>query len=205
MTFRILFVFLSVAVLASCVSKPVGDVATFESEAVYPVTLQPQNRGGNWEVKVTSKAQGWLKEQWSNSEKGKGYVGFRVDEAGWVFFHVKNEDVTAGGGPDTDPADWVITGLKLSLNGDTGTFKGSFGGTQDPALKAMFPDVKLDGGVIPVTGEPRPFLALRNLNGVSAKPGDAPYYVYYQVELTSCQDSKLKIETDPVIANGGRR
>lgn len=205
MTFRLLFVFISVAVLASCAPMPGSDVATAQSDKIYAVTLQPQKKGGAWEVKITSKAQGWLKNQWGNSDKGKGYVGFDVDEAGFVFFHVKNEDLAAGCGSDTDPADWVISDLHLSLTGDPGTFKGSFGGAQDAALKAMFPAVDTANGRVPVAGDPRPFLALQNLNAVSAKPGDAPYYVYYQVELTSCQDSSLTIKTDPVIANGGRR
>lgn len=205
MTFRILFVFISVSMLASCAPMPGSDATTVQSDKIYAVTLQPQKKGGNWEVKITSKAQGWLKNQWGNSDKGKGYVGFDVNDGGWVFFHVKNEDLAAGCGADTDPADWVITGLQLSLTGDAGTFKGSFGGAQDPALKAMFPAVDLADGKVPVSGDPRPFLALQNLNDVVAKPDDKPYYVYYQVELTSCQDSALKIETDPVIANGGRR
>ena len=200
---RILIIVAAVSVLASCTHSNIIKPDVVKAQKIYAVTLEPKKIQQVWQLKVNSKAQGWQK-----GSKGNGYVGFEQGESGWTFFHLKNEDLDAGCTTGGDSAEWVITGLNISTDGNPTTLKGTFGGNQPSGLLKSFPGVNLANGqlVKRALNDARPFLAVYNANGQNPREDGEPRLVYYEVEVSPCMgqvDQALK--TDPAWGNGGRR
>ena len=199
---RIVVIVTTDILVAACTPPGVIKPDDVKAQKIYAVTVVPKKNQQVWRLEIVSKAQGWKK-----ANKKNGYVGFDVDEAGWTFFHVKNEDLAARCTDESDSADWVITGLRVSVDGDEATLKGDFGGTQPAGLARSFPGVNLVNGQlvdIPVNNAV-PFLAVYNANGQNARADGEPRLIYYEVEVSPCHDQVDEpLTTDPAWGNGGR-
>jgi hypothetical protein len=146
-------------------------------------------------VKVKTPPQGWKKKN-----RKDGYIGYDKGQSGITFFGVKQKNL--GGSCETDTADWVITRLRLSANGNETTEKGSGFGTSQPAwLQEAFPNVNLSDGILFETDKAHgvTFLPVYNAN---AQKG--PRFIYYEVTLTNCADGS-SLTTDPGWGNGGHK
>lgn len=151
---------------------------------------------GQGTVKLLSKAQGWKK-----SGKNNGYVGYDQGESGFTLFTIKKEDLSA---TCADGAEWVITQMALTTQGDANSQKGAettFGKKQPAWLRDAFPDVDLDTGYLLDVGiqEGRTFLIVDNANNQVGEK-----LIYYKVTLSPC-DGGQSYSTDPAWGNGGRR
>jgi len=200
---RILVIVVTAILMAACTPPGVIRPDDVKAQKIYAVTLEPKKNRQVWGLEIVSKAQGWR-----NSGKKNGYVGFDVDQAGWTFFHVKNEDLGARCTDGGDSADWVITGLRLSLSGDDSSLKGDFGGPQPAGLSRSFPGVNpLNGQLVDIpVNDAAPFLAVYNANGQKPREDGQPRLVYYEVEVSPCHDQvEQPLTTDPAWGNGGRR
>jgi hypothetical protein len=193
MKIKLFMVVLLMVGLSACAHNPLmvntTNVKLFKN---FGVSLDPKPNQNT--VKVTSKSQGWNK-----NNKKNGYVGFAKGETGWTFFGVKKEDL---GDSCSGDATWVITQLLLSGEGDTGTEKGDdFGDPQPQWLQEAFPNIDLADGSLFKTNhknEGVTFLPVFNANyQVGYK------FIYYQLTLTRCSDG-LPLTTDPGWGNGGR-
>jgi hypothetical protein len=146
-------------------------------------------------VKITNLPQGWNKKN-----KKDGYVGYAKGESGMTFFGVKQKNL--GGSCNKGTADWVITRLRLSAEGNTTTEKGSgFGSPQPEWLLDAFPDVDLSNGVLFEADKTQgvTFLPVYNANGQRGYK-----FIYYEVTLAKCE-GELLLTTDPGWGNGGHR
>jgi hypothetical protein len=150
-------------------------------------------------VKLLSKAQGWKK-----SGKKNGYVGYAQGESGYTLFTIKKEDL---GATCANGADWVITRMALTTQGDENSEKGvasTFGKVQPAWLKEAFPDVDLKTGYLldVAKQDAQTFLIVENANQQEGEK-----MVYYEVTLSPCNDQGGKLDpvkSDPAWRNGGR-
>lgn len=150
---------------------------------------------GQGTVKLLSKAQGWKK-----SGKKDGYVGYAQGESGFTLFTIKKEDLAA---TCADGAEWVITQMALTTQGDANKQKGveiTFGKKQPAWLFDAFPDVDLNTGFLLDVGiqDGRTFLIVNNANNQVGEK-----MIYYKVTLSPCDGGKA-YSTDPAWGNGGR-
>lgn len=147
-------------------------------------------------VKLLSKAQGWKK-----SGKSEGYVGYAQGESGFTLFTIKKEDL---GATCASGAEWVITQMALTTQGDENSQKGTddtFGKPQPAWLSDAFPDVDPKTGYLLDVGiqDGRTFLIVQNDNNQVGEK-----MIYYKVTLSPC-DGSDSYSTDPAWGNGGRR
>ena len=186
---KLLLITITVAFISACKTTTFTTVGSAKN---FGVSVEAKPAQSN--VKVLAKAQGWNK-----NGKNNGYVGYGPGESGLTLFTVKKEDLS-----DTcaGTAEWVITRMRLSSEGNTTTEKGSkFGAAQPAWLQEAFPDVDLaDGVLLDVSKEEgRTFLIVQNDNA------QAGYrFIYYELTLTRCSDG-LALVTDPGWGNGGKR
>lgn len=213
MRFRILLSILILAALSACghdqaLLKPeIANVQKF-----YGVSLKPMVHPTDPDkssVEVKSKAQGW-KKQVRGVNRKNGYVGFDVDETGWIFFGVKGEDMgnTCSVGPAS--AEWVISKISLSATGDVNSEKGSnFGSSQSayPWLQEAFPAVSLANGVIYDENAPGAAPASTFQGIFNANATEEEVQIFYEVSLRECAADPTDplLKTDPMLGNGGRR
>jgi hypothetical protein len=158
--------------------------------------------GSDTELEVVSGPQGIDK-----GGKKDGWVGFGEDDLGTITFDLKGE----GGGStknqchDSGPsANWVITKIRLSDNGDAATQKGlNFDNPQAEWLVHAFPGVEEDTGVIYDVdkSEGTTSVAIFNMNDHPASLG--PKIAYYEVTASKCSSDKTAT-TDPGVGNRGK-
>ena len=142
--------------------------------------------------------------------KGRGYMGYGQNEAGWTTFQIRRQNpyLTCADDDGHGPSPWVITGLRLSdtggdvYDGKKGTTqqRGSgFGTPVNETVWQSFMLVDRENGVLFKADKDtaQSFLQVYNYNMLAAP-------VYYELELTRCRDDHVAI-ADPVWGNGGRR
>lgn len=188
---KIVVVLLSM-VLAGCVSNIAKDFGK-------PFEVRFEAKPSQGEVKVLTKAQGY-------KARGRryGYVGYAPGESGLTFFAVKNKRkaLTCEGG-----ADWVITHVQLTTEGDPDEQKGTGFGSEPPDwLPLAFPEVDPDNGDLFGPVDASDGTAYLPVNNANAQEGFQ--MIYYQVTLSPCDDAGgtlSPISTDPAWGNGGKR
>ena len=184
----------SLALISGCASLNVLN-DQFESYVV----LMEEDSGT---LEILSEPQGWLSDPTDCDDpdnpnypcKKNGYVGFAPKKDGIIVLALKESFSTCATG-----ADWVITKIELSKNGNPNTQKGhNFGSNQRGWLTTAFPQAD-DKGVV---------------HDVSKDNGTASFVVgnqnnnrgrqwaYYQVTATKCSDGS-EVMTDPGWQNGG--
>lgn len=140
---------------------------------------------------ILSNPQGWEADG-----KNKGYVGFEPGKIGHIVLSLAEANQTCEAG-----ANWVITKIELSKNGNPSTQKGlNFGGNQKGWLKKAFPQADENGVLFDVkkgNGEASKIVENRNNN-------NGRQWAYYQVTATNCSNGQV-VMTDPGVQNGGRR
>lgn len=168
----------------------------------YEVVFAPkQNDSGDWILDVLSKPQGWEAGS-GNPEKKNGYVGFEPHTSGSITLRLQQEPLPSKCDTDTDEsADWVITGIALSMSGNRNTQKGmNFGDNQSGWLTKAFCPVDDNGIVLSVPKEEGVVSFLvKNFNNNNGRQ-----WAYYQVTATRCSDGETAV-TDPGWQNGGNR
>jgi hypothetical protein len=179
-----------------------------------PLLAQPPNPV-DFTVKVFPRQDGTVEietgPQGNNaSGKGRGYMGYGHNEAGWTTFQIKGQRpyLTCADDDGQGPSPWVITGLRLSDTGGdvydakkgTTQQRGSnFGTPVNEAVWQSFMLVDRTTGVLFKADKDTAlsFLQVYNYNMLEA-------LVYYELELTRCRDEHVVV-ADPVWGNGGRR
>lgn len=141
---------------------------------------------------ILSGPQGW---ESSAADKEPGYVGFAPDRYGIIVLSLNESFSSCATG-----ADWVITKIELSKNGNPGTQKGiNFGSNQKGWLTTAFPQANDDGIVLDVSKDTgTTSFVVGNQNNNRGRQ-----WAYYQVTATKCADGS-EIMTDPGWQNGGR-
>lgn len=142
-------------------------------------------------LKILSEPQGWEADV---PGKKPGYVGFAPKSYGIIVLSLTEIFPTCATG-----ADWVITKIELSKNGNPTTQKGNnFGSNQQGWLTRAFPQADDKGVVVDVSkNEGRTSFTVGNKNNNNGRQ-----WAYYQVTATKCSDGS-KIMTDPGWQNGG--
>lgn len=196
MKFLISCVLFLAILLSGCRTAPADlDMSTTDFES-YTVVLVPNLQTN--QLDVMTDPQGWDKD-----DKQKGWVGFARGKYGSVNF-VLNELPSKSVCTDTPStsADFVITKLELTKNGNPQTQKGkNFGTNQTGWIENAFSQMNpADGVVIDVDkSKGSTSYVLENKNNDRSQRK-----AYYQITVTRCSDD-LSLMTDPGIGNGGRR
>jgi hypothetical protein len=141
---------------------------------------------------ILSEPQGW---EANLSGKEPGYVGFAPKRYGITVLSLNETFSTCATG-----ADWVITKIELSKNGDPIAQKGkNFGNNQKGWLTTAFPQANDNGIVLDVSKDNgTTSFVVGNQNNNRGRQ-----WAYYQVTATNCADGQ-EIMTDPGWQNGGR-
>jgi hypothetical protein len=181
----------------------------------YTVVLEPnESPPGTWTLEVLTGPQGWnansggpVSECEDNSPGNKGdpvkqpgYVGFAPEKFGSVTLSLNQRPQNNKCTDDlTTSADWVITKIALSKNGNKCTQKGkNFGSNQRGWLTSAFPQADDDGIVLNVPkSEGVVSFTVGNRNNHRGRQ-----WAYYQVTATRCSDGETAV-TDPGWQNGG--
>ncbi|MEJ8567830.1 hypothetical protein [Elongatibacter sediminis] len=187
-----------VGLTSACANQGIRP-ASAAMQRSFAIELKPKPNGANPELQVKSGPQGYGK-----GGKKDGYVGFDIDEAGSIIFHIKGEDigdVCAGSGD----ADWVITQIALSDSGVESTEKGdNFDSGQDAWLQLAFPDVDLSDGIVFEADWDQ---ASATVAIFDANAHEGQKDVYYRVTATACEEVEGKhatLSTDPMVRNRGK-
>ena len=168
----------------------------------YTVVLAPtEPTPGNWVLDVLSEPQGWEAGS-GDPVKKRGYVGFAPHKFGSITLALNQAPLNSK--CDSDPAksaDWVITGIELSKNGNRDTQKGmNFGTNQSGWLTSAFPQADDDGIVLNVPkSEGVVSFTVGNRNNNNGRQ-----WAYYKVTASRCSDGQTAV-TDPGWQNGGNR
>lgn len=192
MKIKLFMVVVLMAALTGC-TQLVFNTEALKASKNFGVWLKPKPDQDT--VKIKSKAQGW-----NRTNKKDGYVGYAKGESGTTFFGIDEKNL--GASCETGTADWVISRLRLSVNGNEVEEKGSgFGSAQPAWLKQAFPDVNLTNGVLYEATSTKgvTFLPVYNANAQ-----EGPKFIYYEVTLTNCA-SNSTLTTDPGFGNGGHQ
>jgi len=179
-----------------------------------PLLAQPPNPV-DFTVKVFPRQDGTVEIETGPqgngaAGKGRGYMGYGHNEAGWTTFQIRGQRpfLTCADDDGQGPSPWVITGLRLSdtggdvfdTNKNTTQQRGSnFGTPVDETVWQSFMLVDRTNGVLFKADKNTAlsFLQVYNYNMLEA-------LVYYELELTRCRDEHVVV-ADPVWGNGGRR
>jgi len=182
--------------LAGCPSINLLDT-DYES---FTVVLEPkEGPPGTWTLDVLSEPQGWEAGS-AEPVKKPGYVGFAPKKFGSITLSLnqlpQNPQCTTN--PSTS-AEWVITRIALSKNGNKDTQKGiNFGSNQGGWLTSAFPQADGDGIVLDVPkSEGVVTFTVGNRNNNNGRQ-----WAYYEVTATRCLDGETAV-TDPGWQNGG--
>jgi hypothetical protein len=145
--------------------------------------------------------------------KGRGYMGYGHNEAGWTTFQIRGQNpfLTCADDDGNGPSPWVITGLRLSDSGENvfDSQKGTtqqrgtdFGSPVDDFVWQSFMLVDRNDGVLFEADKDttQSFLQVYNYNAHEV-PG--PRLVYYELELTRCRDGHTAT-ADPAWQNDGK-
>ena len=134
---------------------------------------------------------------WEANVPGKmpGYVGFAPNSNGIIVLALTEDFPTC-----EDGADWVLTKIELSKNGNPVTQKGhNFGANQKGWLTTAFPQADEKGVVLDVGKDNgTTSFVVGNQNNNRGRQ-----WAYYRVTATNCSDGS-EIMTDPGWQNGGR-
>ncbi len=163
---------------------------------LFTVLMQPKPAKG--ELQIKSIPQGYGK-----GGKKNGYVGFGEGEFGTITFALKGEETGDQCAPDGS-AEWVITKIAFSDDGDPATEKGNnFGKEQDDWLVNAFPGVAKSDGVLydEKAADGSSSVPVIDLNDHPKAEGVK--IAYYQVIATECENG-MTVETDPGITNRGK-
>lgn len=146
--------------------------------------------------------------------KGRGYMGYGEDEAGWTTFQIKGQNpyLTCADDNGKGPSPWVITGLRLSDSGSdvydsnkkTTQQRGNdWGSPVEDFVWQSFMLVDRDNGVLFEADKDssQSFLQVYNYNAHDAE--DGPTTIYYELELTRCRDGHTAV-ADPAWGNNGK-
>lgn len=166
----------------------------------FTVVLEPDEpTPGTWVLEVLSEPQGW-EAGLGEPVKKRGYVGFEPRKFGSVTLVLNQLPFkTKCTGNAATSADWVITQIALSKNGNKNTQKGNnFGSNQGGWLSSAFPQADDDGIVLDVPrSEGVVSFTVGNRNNNNGRQ-----WAYYQVTATRCSDGVTAV-TDPGWQNGG--
>jgi hypothetical protein len=143
-------------------------------------------------LEILSEPQGW---EANVPGKEPGYVGFAPNKHGIIVLSLNESFSTCATG-----ADWVITKIELSKNGNPATQKGNnFGSNQKGWLTTAFPQANDNGVVRDVSKDNgSTSFVVGNQNNNRGRQ-----MAYYQVTATKCADGE-EVTTDPGWNNGGR-
>lgn len=196
MKFLISCVLFLAILLSGCRTAPADlDMSTTDFES-YTVVLVPNLQTN--QLDVISDAQGSDKD-----DKQKGWVGFARGKYGSINFALN--ELPAKSACTNNPAtsaDFVITKLELTKNGDPQIQKGKdFGTNQNGWIEKAFPQMNSANGVVIDVEKSKgsTSFVLENKNNDRSQRT-----AYYQITATRCSDD-LSLVTDPGIGNGGRR
>jgi len=181
-------------VATACTTIYRTDLVIASKNKPYNVKLKPKPAENI--LKINSPAQG-------NGKTGKedGYIGFGEGEYGTITFFLQGEN---DGTTCEDGADWVITQIALSDEGDEATQKGSnFNSSQEIWLTQAFPGTDPDTGYIynetKETGSTIVSITDKNDHPISW----GALMAYYKIIATNCDDDST-LTADPGIGNRGK-
>lgn len=193
---RLLFILIGAAGLISgCAPATSLNLLStdFESYTVVVVPNVAENR-----LDIITPPQGL-----DATGKNNGWVGFGRGKYGTILFTLN--ELPSRPACNADPAlsaEWVLTLVQLTKNGNPVTQKGNnFGTSQQGWIEDAFPQMDSQDGVAfaATKDSGRTRFTLENLNNNNGRR-DA----YYQLKATRCSDN-LELTTDPGVGNGGRR
>ena len=167
----------------------------------YSVELTLHPPGNPTEVRLPP-AKGW-----GAGGKKNGYVGYDKDQYGDITFELNDQGQYKANNkcPPAGDAAWVITQIGLSASGDYPAEKGDRFGKpqdQDPWLQKAFPDVVMNTGLIfPTAANPT---ASTTVKIHDANEQNGQRFIFYEVTVTNCANSALKLKTDPGFGNRGK-
>jgi len=159
----------------------------------YPVILRPNL--ATQKLDIVSPPQGDQKQG-----KKNGWVGFARGKNGTILFTldalpskpVCTADVTTS-------AEWVISKIELTQNGNPQEEKGNnFGTSQSGWIVGAFPQMNPGNGKIEDASIDSIAIAVWDLNN-----NNGAMTAYYQITARRCSDG-YELKTDPAIRNGGR-
>jgi hypothetical protein len=198
-------VILSIAALAAVLSQSLW--AQSVTHKNFTVRVLPKPDGS---VVVDTGPQGV-----GAAGKGRGYMGYGEDQAGWATFQVRGQNpyTTCADDDGKGPSPWVITRVDLSDTGvdlpgkppGTTEQKGTeFGTPVATYVSQSFPGVDPDTGLLVEVGKDaaKSFLQVYNYNAHMAD--GTTKRIYYRVQVTRCRDG-YAADADPTWGNDGRR
>ena len=189
------FMVMTVTIFCAACAGPRMEIDLLSSDFEnYQVVLEPDVELKL--LKVITPAQGWEKDG-----KNAGWVGFARGKNGTITFTLNALPVKPVCTADAaNSAEWVISKVELSKNGNPQSQKGSnFGTNQKGWIEDAFPQMNPDNGVIKGGGTGTIAVVVQDLN--NHRGGQTGYY---QVTAKRCSDG-LELVTDPGFGNGGRR
>ena len=189
-----LFVMTIALLCAACTSPPEQLNLLSQDFENYQVILIPSL--AEKRLDVYSEAQGWEKDG-----KNKGWVGFAPGKSGTITFTLNALPLKPVCTADeATTAEWVISKVELTKNGNPQTQKGhNFGSEQRGWIERAFPQMDPETGKIEGGGIGTIAVVVQDLNNDRGKQTG-----YYQVTARRCSDD-LELVTDPGFSNGGRR
>ena len=160
----------------------------------YFVKLKPKPAQDELEVK--SPPQGYNKDG-----KKDGYVGFGEGEYGSITFYLQGEEM---GAQCADGADWVITEVALSDEGDSEEKGTRFNMEQDDWLVEAFPGTVQSTGINYSATKDTGHTLVSVVDENDHPAAWGPKTAYYRITVTECDDESEVLVSDPGVGNRGK-
>jgi hypothetical protein len=185
-----------IALLCAACASPPREINILSSNFEnYTVILRPNPKAQSPVLEIVSPAQGF-----ESDGKKNGWVGFSRGKNGTILFTL---DALPSKPLCTDDpansAEWVISKVELTKNGNPQTEKGNIFGTPETGwIESAFPQMNSSNGVIEDPAIGSIAVVVQNLNN-----NNGAMTAYYQITARRCSDG-YELKTDPGLRNGGR-
>lgn len=148
------------------------------------------------ELEIKSPPQGY-----NSSGKKDGYVGFGEEEYGTITFYLQGEEM---GAQCSDGADWVITEVALSDEGDSNEKGTRFNMEQDDWLVEAFPGTAKSSGINYTATKDTGYTTIAVVDENDHPAAWGLKMAYYRITVTNCDDENDVLVSDPGVGNRGK-